>query len=151
MSEPENLLEKIKQKRKRTTVPQRIDPLIPQIEDKQKASAAEDLKVSNNSAAESNSLDKTIAQLKEELETYPPTVRRSAIVISQPIEKELKQFCDENKITMEVFLEAAWQVTKNSEILKAIVDEAQIRYRQRKEVGRIKRLITQLSNQNLKK
>ena len=142
MSESDNLLEKIKQKRARSTVPERKDSLIPQTNPQQNISSDQD----DNSDLETdtNSVENTIAQLTEELSSYPPTIRRSAIVIEQQIEKELKQFCDDNKITIELFLEAAWQVSQNSPLRTAILNEAQIRYRKRKEVGRLKRLITQL-------
>lgn len=148
MSESDNLLEKIKKKRTRTTVPERVDPLIPQTD-----TPDGNVKVESNEDSqtiETNSVDRAIAELNKELDSYPPTTRRSAIVIESKIERELKNFCDDHKITVEVFLEAAWQITKDSETINEIIDEAQIRYRNRKEVGRLKRLITQLSNQKFK-
>lgn len=142
MNSSENLLNKLRQRRNRAQVPERPDPIIalqPNLEEPKSKSP---------NSPNSKSVEDTINELKEQLNTYPTTVRRSAIVLEQDIEKQLKQFCSDNNITIEVFLEAAWQISKQHRGLqKEITDEAQIRYRRRKEVGRLKRLITQLHNQ----
>jgi hypothetical protein len=76
----------------------------------------------------------------------PNTVRHSAIVIDETIDKPLTTFCKNNKITVELFLEAAWNFANSDpECLQTILDDAQQRYKVRKRAGKLRRLITMLT------
>jgi hypothetical protein len=65
----------------------------------------------------------------------PEAVRRT-LRIDGDIDLELEQLCGKAKITRETFLEAAYLAcTQNSDLMSAVLLEAQQRYRDRKQVG----------------
>lgn len=132
----DNILNQLRNKRNRATVPERIDALVPKSTEPQIQPVI----------TENNNID-TLASLKAELEQYPETRRHSAIVLEKDLDSQLTQFCKDKGITVETFLEAAWTVVNDSEALvEKITTEAKRRYDQRKRVGQIKRLITMLGN-----
>ena len=134
MSEEQNVLEQLKN-RQRASVPFRGDPLIPEIR-------VED------SDEQSLSSPSTLEDLQQKLAQYPKTKRRSAIVIEEDIENQITQYCRSHKITIETFLEAAWVISQsNQTTLKKMTKEAQSRYNSRKEAGKLRRLITMLSQE----
>ena len=134
MSEEQNVLEQLRN-RQRASVPSRGDPLIPEIR-------VED------SDEQSLSSPSTLEDLQQKLAQYPKTKRRSAIVIEEDIENQITQYCRSHKITIETFLEAAWSISQsNQTTLKKITKEAQSRYNSRKEAGKLRRLITMLSQE----
>lgn len=133
----DNILNQLRNKRNRATVPERIDALVPK---------STEPEVQPVTVTENNNID-TLASLKAELEQYPETRRHSAIVLEKDLDSQLTQFCKDKGITVETFLEAAWTVVNDSEALvEKITTEAKRRYDQRKRVGQIKRLITMLGN-----
>ncbi|BDA76411.1 hypothetical protein CAL7716_105770 (plasmid) [Calothrix sp. PCC 7716] len=133
----DNILNQLRNKRNRATVPERIDALVPKSTEPQ---------VQPVTVTENNNID-TLASLKAELEQYPETRRHSAIVLEKDLDSQLTQFCKDKGITVETFLEAAWTVVNADEALvEKITTEAKRRYDQRKRVGQIKRLITMLGN-----
>lgn len=136
VSEEQNVLEQLRN-RKRASVPFRGDPLIPKPE-------------KFNETPESGQQNEinTLEDLQQKLARYPKTKRRSAIVIEEDIDTEIVQYCRSHKITVETFLEAAWAISQsNSTTLKKITKEAQSRYKSRKEAGKLRRLITMLSQE----
>lgn len=159
MSESENVLDQLRNKRNRPTVPARTDALVP----KPQPQAQEQETLTQPNAEEQNPPQQptpvtelanptaapadTLTELKVELEKYPETRRHSAIVLEKDLDQELTRFCKDRGITVEVFLEAAWTVANASDaLMEKITTEAKRRYDQRKRVGQLKRLITMLSN-----
>ena len=146
----DNLLNRLRQNRQRSSVPKRDDPLIASEEKKlDKEDKEREQKPTSKQTAQkqqASSDDTTLFNLKAELALYPETNRHSAIVLEKELDIELTRYCKEQGITVETFLEAAWTIAAaNPELLKQITDEAQIRYKSRKEAGRLRRLITMLS------
>lgn len=91
----------------------------------------------------------TLAELKQQLDKFPKTRRRSGIVLEEEIDLELTTYCKRNGITVETFLEAAWLIISEKEtILKKVTKEASSRYNQRKKAGQLRRLITTLEKIN---
>ncbi len=150
----DNILNQLRNKRDRATVPARIDALVPKSADLETRSAVEEEslaqpesetteEISNSENTDVN----TLASLKAELEQYPETRRHSAIVLEKDLDSQLTQFCKDRGITVETFLEAAWTIAIDSDGLREnIATEAKRRYDQRKRVGQLKRLITMLGN-----
>lgn len=174
-----NVLNQLRNKRNRKSVPPRLDALVPKPAEEAQAPSSETPKELTNtkmseqlhhsqqniepetaqpmtSEQEQQHLDDTttatsksdsITELKAELEKYPQTKRHSAIVLEKDLSQQLTQFCKEQGITVETFLEAAWTIVNSSDALvEEITTEAKRRYDQRKRVGKLKRLITMLSN-----
>ena len=134
MSEEQNVLEQLRN-RQRASVPNRTDSLISQSQEL-------DSSVKNPTGETPNTLE----DLHQKLAQYPKTKRRSAIVIEEDIDFEITQYCRSHKITVETFLEAAWAISQsNKTTLNRITKEAQSRYKSRKEAGKLRRLITMLS------
>jgi hypothetical protein len=83
--------------------------------------------------------------LKAELAKIPETNRHSAIVLEKELDQSLTRYCKDNRITIEVFLEAAWvHTTANPKAMEEILLEAKRRYADRKRAGKLRRLITML-------
>lgn len=78
----------------------------------------------------------------ETSEKLPEVVRRT-IRIEEELDYELDRLCRKEKITREVFLEAAYQVCENHpEILAEVIENARERYQRRKSVGELRKLKT---------
>jgi hypothetical protein len=131
----DSVLAKLRDKRSRATVSTREDILVPKLE------ATEPLEGKNNLPAQDNSIE----ALQKELALFPETVRHSGIVLEKGIDRDLNQFCRDNKITVELFLEAAWCLSDlEPEFLGRILLEAKQRYTSRKQAGKTRRLLTML-------
>lgn len=143
----DNLLERLRQNRQRSNVPKRNDALIASSEkDREDEEHQQKPTELQTESKQVDFQDNTLINLKAELAKCPETNRHSAIVLEKKLDIELTRYCKEQKITVETFLEAAWTITANNpELLNQITDEAQIRYKSRKEAGRLRRLITMLS------
>jgi hypothetical protein len=138
-SNSDNVLAKLRDKRSRATVSTREDILVP------KPEVIEPLESEANS--EPNQ-DNSIEALQKELASFPETVRHSGIVLEKGIDRDLTQFCRDNKITVELFLEAAWCLSDlEPEFLERILVEAKQRYTSRKQAGKTRRLLTMLQKQ----
>jgi hypothetical protein len=138
-SNSDSVLTKLRDKRSRATVSTREDILVP------KPELTEPLESKNNLEAVS---DNSIEALQKELALFPETVRHSGIVLDKEIDRDLTQFCRGNKITVELFLEAAWCLSDlEPEFLERILVEAKQRYNSRKQAGKTKRLLTMLQKQ----
>ncbi|MCW6038975.1 hypothetical protein K4A83_22365 [Spirulina subsalsa FACHB-351] len=137
----DNLLNELRQKRQRTVVPQREDTLIQDTTSPLPESSL-------SSPPDALQTENTLAELQAKLARFPKMRRRSAVVLEDQIDQALTHFCKDSKITLEVFIEATWQVAaENPSLLNAILVEAQKRYRSRKEAGQLRRLITMLSQE----
>ena len=138
-SNSDSVLAKLRDKRSRATVSTREDILVP------KSEAIEPLESENNLEPVK---DNSVEALQKELASFPETVRHSGIVLEKGIDRDLTQFCRDNKITVELFLEAAWCLSDlEPEFLERILVEAKQRYTSRKQAGKTRRLLTMLHKQ----
>jgi len=72
-------------------------------------------------------------------------VVRSTIRLSAEIDEELRQLCQREKITKDTFLEAAYLVVGEAGELKTrVLQLAKERYKQRKQVGEKRKLMTMM-------
>lgn len=137
----EEMLERFK--RKRASIPARTDTLAQQIKLKEESASLipEAMEQELPKSPEGNTLE----ELKAELATFPQTRRHSAIVLDVDIDDALTKFCKEHRITVELFLEAAWVKAGNHPaILNEIIADAQDRRARRNRAGKLRRLITML-------
>jgi hypothetical protein len=135
-SNSDSVLAKLRDKRSRATVSTREDILVPKLE------AIEVLESPNNLEPVK---DNSVEALQKELASFPETVRHSGIVLDKGIDRDLTQFCRDNKITVELFLEAAWCLSDlEPEFLERILVSAKQRYTSRKQAGKTRRLLTML-------
>ena len=160
MVENSSLLNKLRQNRHRTTVPERDDALVkpePQTKPDRKNNKPPESGPAKISPLEGDHApdkqekptgNNTLDDLKIQLANYPETQRHSAIVLEKELDQELTRYCKAQGVTVETFLEAAWQVASEDQVLlQRILEEAERRYRSRKEAGKLRRLITMLSKQ----
>ena len=135
-SNSDSVLAKLRDKRSRATVSTREDILVP------KQEITEPLEDRNNLEPVK---DNSVEALQKELASFPETVRHSGIVLEKGIDRDLTQFCRDNKITVELFLEAAWCLSDlEPEFLERILVSAKQRYTSRKQAGKTRRLLTML-------
>jgi len=89
-----------------------------------------------------------LTELEAQLARIPETARYSSITLEVALAEQLAQYCKARKITMETFLEGAWTVAKREpDFLDRVQQEAKRRYNQRKEAGRLRRLITSIQKE----
>jgi hypothetical protein len=138
-SNSDNVLAKLRDKRSRATVSTREDILVPKPEPTKSLESKSNLEPVK---------DNSVEALQKELASFPETVRHSGIVLEKGIDRDLTQFCRDNKITVELFLEAAWCLSDlEPEFLERILVEAKQRYTSRKQAGKTRRLLTMLQKQ----
>lgn len=148
----DSVLDRIRKNRTRSAAPPREDALIAQSQSAFDAEEAREATASTAQAQEDHQeavagTGNTLEQLKAELAKLPETHRHSAIVLEKSLDHELTRYCKDHRITVEVFLEAAWmQACTDSALMEKIVDEAMRRYKARKEAGKLRRLITMLES-----
>ena len=139
----DSVLDRIRQNRQRPAVPTRDDTLISrvqQLDPPQSLEVVEMLPETRVSAAAPVPSD-TLEDLKAELANIPETNRHSAIVLEKELDQSLTRYCKDNRITIEVFLEAAWvHPISNPEAMAEILTEAKRRYAERKQAGKLRRL-----------
>lgn len=141
----DSVLDRIRHNRNRAAVPTRDDSLLTRVQQREPAQTSETVEtpVSIESTA-ANFID-TLEVLKAELEKIPETNRHSAIVLEKTLDQTLTRYSKENRITLEVFLEAAWvYASSNPDAMAEILAEAKRRYSDRKRAGKLRRLITML-------
>lgn len=145
----DSVLDRIRQNRQRAAVPTRDDTLITTVHQPDPTSAAEGVEpVAVIEAPAPVSTSDALEELKTELAKIPETNRHSAIVLEKQLDQTLTRYCKENRITIEVFLEAAWMhASSNPEAMEEILTEAKRRYGDRKRAGKLRRLITMLEGQ----
>jgi hypothetical protein len=140
----DSILDQIRSSRKRTVVPSREDTLIAPKQESQQIT--QQSTPANEPSKETTGDNSTLEELKAELAKFPPTRRHSAVVLDAEIDANLTRFCKEKGVTVEVFLEAAWlQAVASPELMEKILVEAKSRYDSRKLAGKLRRLITMLS------
>jgi hypothetical protein len=146
----DSILDRIRQNRNRTRVPQRDDVLVtksPSNEQGSQLDNPDERETTKEDTDASAPTDATLEELKAQLAKFPQTRRHSAIVLDQDIDQELTRFCKGQGVTVEVFLEAAWLLTSaEPELMKVIMAEAKRRYKARKQAGKLRRLITMLKD-----
>ena len=141
----DSILDRIRQNRNRTRVPQRDDVLVSKSPSNEQESQLDNPDERETTKEDTAPTDATLEELKAQLAKFPPTRRHSAIVLDQDIDQELTRFCKDQGVTVEVFLEAAWLFTSaEPELMKTIMAEAKRRYKARKQAGKLRRLITML-------
>lgn len=147
----DSVLDRLRQNRQRASVPPRSDTLINgtqapvQSEPPQSAETASE---SIDSASTTNT-GGALEELKAELAQIPETNRHSAIVLEKELDQHLTRYCKDNRITVEVFLEAAWlYAASDPEAMEKILAEAKRRYTARKRAGKLRRLITMLEGKS---
>ncbi len=147
----DSVLDRIRQNRQRPAVATRDDSLITGVQqpiDTDISTSPQNLEPIPDSAdLVSNSINfqDSLSELKAELAQIPETIRHSAIVLEKEIDQVLTRYCKENRITIEVFLEAAWiYACSNPSSMKKILTEAKRRYTYRKQAGKLRRLITMI-------
>ncbi|MBW4421913.1 MAG: hypothetical protein KME13_22300 [Myxacorys californica WJT36-NPBG1] len=145
----DSVLDRIRQNRQRPAVPTRADTLITNVQQTESDQEAETVEAQTQPevTAPPNPSD-TLEELKAELAKIPKTNRHSAIVLDKELDQTLTRYCKDNRITIEVFLEAAWvHASSNPAAMEEIVAEAKRRYGNRKKAGKLRRLITMLGDQ----
>ena len=147
----DSVLDRIRQNRQRPAVPTRDDTLISRVQQSdppQSLEVVEMLPETKVPAAPPAPSD-TLEDLKAELANIPETNRHSAIVLEKELDQSLTRYCKDNRITIEVFLEAAWvHAISNPEAMEEILTEAKRRYAERKQAGKLRRLITMLEGKS---
>lgn len=154
----DSVLDRIRQNRQKPAVANRDDTLITGVQQIDLAPhpklGEENLQTSLTSEDSDNTYD-ALEELKAELGKIPETNRHSAIVLEKKLDQELARYCKDNRITIELFLEAAWiYASSNPSTMTTILNEAKHRYDDRKRAGKLRRLITMLesrvSNERIK-
>ena len=100
----------------------------------------------NQSSAELDELGSEstsqLQQLQEELERLPTVGKRLAVHLEQRIRADLVKLCDEQEITPEIFIEAAYAcLQQQPELLDSIIADAKVRLKQRKQAGVLRRTL----------
>ena len=146
----DSVLDRIRQNRQRPAVATRDDTLITGVQQIDLAPTPElgeeNLQTSLTSEDSDNTYD-ALEELKAELSKIPETNRHSAIVLEKKLDQDLARYCKDNRITIELFLEAAWiYASSNPSTMTTILVEAKHRYDDRKRAGKLRRLITMLES-----
>lgn len=80
--------------------------------------------------------------LQAELEKLPTVGKRLAIHLEQGVRASLVRLCDDNDITPEIFIEAAFALLQDKPALVTeIVTDAKVRLTKRKQAGLVRRTI----------
>lgn len=86
------------------------------------------------------------ASIEAQLEKLPEVTSRRSVRLEKSLFEALSTFCQQHGITMETFLEAGYMVASDNPTLQSqIVAEAQRRMEDRKQAGRLRRVLTQLN------
>lgn len=151
----DSVLDRIRQNRQRPSVPVRDDILITRVQQSESSPVYKiqpPPKVPPADAIMADSGDTpndALEELKAELAKVSPTNRHSAIVLEQELDQALTRYCKENRITIEVFLEAAWgYASANPTAMEEILAAAKHRYSDRKRAGKLRRMLTMLEGKS---
>ena len=145
----DNVLDRIRQKRQKPSVPLRDDTLVANMHPTATPSEQSEALPLPQAPSLIRNTGSTLEELRAELENIPETNRHSAIVLEKELDYALTRYCKDNRITVEVFLEAAWVYTSSRpEATAQILVEAQQRYAKRKQAGKLRRIITMLEGQS---
>lgn len=133
----DDMLSRIKNRRKRPSV-QRDTSLASQ-------GKVEEPQTVEPPAPKPTSTQDQIADLQAQLDALPQVGDRRNVRLETSIDTRLPEFCNQNNVTIETFLEAVFLACSRDAELKAIVlEEARERLQQRKRAGQLRRLQSQL-------
>ena len=91
---------------------------------------------------ETQALTEDLDGLQAELEKLPTVGKRLAIHLEQGVRADLVRLCDDNDITPEIFIEAAFTLLQDKPaLITEIVAEAKVRLTKRKQAGLVRRTI----------
>lgn len=154
----DSVLDRIRQNRQRPAVPARDDTLITRVRQSESSPIYKIIEPLPENPSEDpsdpkldtgDSTSATLDALKAELVKVPPTNRHSAIVLEQELDQALTRYCKDNRVTIEVFLEAAWvYAAANPTAMAEILTEAKRRYSDRKRAGKLRRMLTMLEGKS---
>ena len=100
---------------------------------------------SSTEAAPAQSAAAGATAIEAELATLPQVSTRRNIRLEVELESRLLTFCQANDITVETFLEACFvEAEQNARTRTEIVNEAKRRLKQRKQAGKLRRVLSQL-------
>lgn len=86
------------------------------------------------------------ASIEAQLEKLPEVTSRRSVRLEKSLFEELSTFCQKHGITMETLLEASYVVASEDRNLQSqIIAEAQRRMEDRKQAGKLRRVLAQLS------
>lgn len=86
------------------------------------------------------------ASIEAQLEKLPEVTSRRSVRLEKSLFEELSGLCQQYGITMETFLEASYVISSSdSDVERQIIVEAQRRMEDRKQAGRLRRVLTQLN------
>lgn len=98
-----------------------------------------------NAIAPAQSAAAGATAIEAELATLPQVSTRRNIRLEVDLESRLLSFCQANDITVETFLEACFvEAEQNARTRTEIVNEAKHRLKQRKQAGKLRRVLSQL-------
>lgn len=88
------------------------------------------------------------ANLSTELASFPPIAdKKVGVRLEEDVLAELEVICKKHKITIETFLEAAFNVCQqDSSAMNAAIGDAQTRLARRKRAGTIRSILTKSQN-----
>lgn len=100
---------------------------------------------SANAPAPAQSAAAGATAIEAELATLPQVSARRNIRLEVELESRLLTFCQANDITVETFLEACFvEAEQNARTRTEMVAEAKRRLKQRKQAGKLRRVLSQL-------
>lgn len=133
-----DLLENLKNGRQRTTVPDRKDPLL-----SAPATGSPGTSISERSAVTADLLNTQENNSPESTSEYPGELRRFTIRVDESLSFKIDELCSRQKITPETLVEAlVSECEANPDLMNRVIEDAQERYRLRKEAGVKKRAIS---------
>lgn len=104
---------------------------------------------SNQVSANEEQLPTQAEQLKKKLEAYPQIAPRRNIRLEESINQRIQQFCQEENVSIETFLEACFLACEQDlKLRQMITEEAKRRIEHRKQAGKLRRLYSQLQQLN---
>ncbi|MEC5033103.1 MAG: hypothetical protein SAL07_24665 [Oscillatoria sp. PMC 1051.18] len=127
MTDKPNALDRIMNKRSRPAVPSRSDLVNESISLDAKTSLSQDIKVNK----------------QQDLKMEMPKVVRSTTRIEESIDTALRHLCTDEKLTKEVWFEAAYlYLAEHPEVMEEVNALARERLKQRKEAAELRRAQT---------
>ena len=86
-----------------------------------------------------------LADLQAQLDALPQVGDRRNVRLEASIDTRLPEFCNQNNVTIETFLEAAFLAcNRDAQMRESVLAEAQERLQERKQAGQLRRLQSQL-------
>ncbi len=135
-----SLLDEIRGRQERATVPPRQDVL-------QQQPTITDTPPSATSPLQQPAEVSELKRLEELLANFPEIAPRVPVRLEVPIKDELDSLCNREKVTIETLLEAFYVTCKDKEsVMRQVILSAKKRLKSRKEVGNIRSSLTKLTN-----